>query len=174
MEGLDGGERPAPFLRVRNGLGLLERIVARADCLGEFILIEFGRLRLPPAGRDVFGGDGDREVGFRDGDREAGFREGERRGGRAQGLEADLLQGMSDEPALELNPIFGGALARLELSMVALAPSTTRLSSSRIEASMVAMSSRRLASPSARCGKVFSNLKVASTNHASQVLSGSP
>jgi len=36
-----------------------------------------GRLRLPPARRDVFGGDGDRL--------EARVREGERRGGRAQG-----------------------------------------------------------------------------------------
>jgi hypothetical protein len=69
-------------------------------------LIEFGRLRLPPARRDVFGGDGDRL--------EAGFREGERRGGRAQGLEADLLEGVGEEPALELDAVFGGVLAGLE------------------------------------------------------------
>ena len=41
------------------GLGLLERFGAGADCLGEFVLIEFGRLRLPPARGDVFGGDSD-------------------------------------------------------------------------------------------------------------------
>jgi hypothetical protein len=63
------------------GLGLLEGFVAGADCFGKPVLIEFGRLRLPPARRDVFGGDGDRL--------EAGFREGEGRGRRAQGLEAD-------------------------------------------------------------------------------------
>jgi hypothetical protein len=76
------------FFRVREGLGLHERFVARADCLGEPVLIEFGRLRLPLARRDVFGDDGD---GL-----EAGFRDGERRGGRARGLEADLLQGVGE------------------------------------------------------------------------------
>jgi hypothetical protein len=68
------------------------------DRLGKPVLIEFGRLRLPPARRDVFGGDGDGV--------EAGFRDCERRGGRAQGLETDLLQGVGEEPALELNPVF--------------------------------------------------------------------
>jgi len=34
--------------------------------------------------------------------------------GRAQGLETDLLQGMGEEPALELDAVFGGALAHLE------------------------------------------------------------
>ena len=60
-----------------------------------------GRLRLPPARRDVFGGDGD---GL-----EAGFGDRKRRGGRAQGFEADLLQG-----PLELDAILRGALAGLE------------------------------------------------------------
>ena len=106
MEGLDRGERPAAFLRVWNGLGFLERFLARADRLGEPVLIEFGRLRLPPARRDVFGGDGD---GL-----EARFRDGERRGRRAQGLETDLLQGVGEEPALELNSVFGAAFAGLE------------------------------------------------------------
>ena len=85
MEGLDLSQRSAAFLWVRNGLGLLERFVARADGLGEPVLIEFGRLRLPPARRDVFGGDGD---GL-----EAGFCDGERRGRCAQDVEADLLGG---------------------------------------------------------------------------------
>jgi hypothetical protein len=106
MEGLDLSQRPAAFLRVREGLGLLERLVAGADGLGEPVLIEFGRLRFPPAGGDIFRGDGD---GL-----EARFREGERRGGCAQGLGADLLQGVREEPALELDPVFGGAFARLE------------------------------------------------------------
>jgi hypothetical protein len=70
MEGLDLSECPSAFFWVRNGLGLLERLVAGADRPGEPILIEFGRLW------DVFGGDGD---GL-----EAGFREGERRGGRVR------------------------------------------------------------------------------------------
>ena len=81
MEGLDLSQRSAAFLWVRNGLGLLERFVARADGLGEPVLIEFGRLRLPPARGDVFGGDGD---GL-----EARFREGERRGRRPQRLETE-------------------------------------------------------------------------------------
>jgi hypothetical protein len=76
-------------------------VIARADYLGEPVLIEFGRLRLPPARRDVFGGDGD---GL-----EAGFGDSKRRGGRAQGFEADLLQG-----PLELDAILRGALAGLE------------------------------------------------------------
>jgi hypothetical protein len=45
---------------------------------------------------------------------EAGFCEGERRGGRTQGLEAELLQGVGEEPALELDAVFGGAFAGLE------------------------------------------------------------
>jgi hypothetical protein len=61
------------------------------------VLIEFRRLRLPPTCRDIFGGDGDRL--------EAGFCEGERRG---------RLQGVREEPPLELNPVFGGAFAGLE------------------------------------------------------------
>jgi len=65
MAGLDLGERPAAFVRVRDGLGLLERFVAGADRLGEAVLIEFRRLWLPPARGDVFGGDGDGlEAGF--------------------------------------------------------------------------------------------------------------
>jgi len=40
-----------------DSLSLLERFLARADRLGEPVLIEFRRLRLPPAGRDVFEGD---------------------------------------------------------------------------------------------------------------------
>jgi hypothetical protein len=76
-------------------------VIARADYLGEPVLIEFGRLRLPPARRDVFGGDGN---GL-----EAGFGDSQRRGGRAQGFEADLLQG-----PLELDAILRGALAGLE------------------------------------------------------------
>jgi hypothetical protein len=79
MEGLDRSKRSAAFFGVRNGLGLFERFLARADGLGEPVLIELGRLRLPPARRNIFGGDGD---GL-----EGGFREGERRGGRVQGLE---------------------------------------------------------------------------------------
>jgi hypothetical protein len=67
MEGLNCGERLAAFFRVREGRGFFEGFVARADCLGEPVLIEFGRLRLPPAPRDVFGGDGDRlEARFRE------------------------------------------------------------------------------------------------------------
>lgn len=69
-------------------------------------MIEFGRLRFPPARRDVFGGD-------RDG-LEAGVREGERRNGRTQGLETDVLQGVGEEPALELDPVFRAAFAGLE------------------------------------------------------------
>jgi transposase len=76
-------------------------VIARADYLGEPVLIEIGRLRLPPARRDVFGGDGN---GL-----EAGFGDSKRRGGRAQGFEADLLQG-----PLELDAILRGALAGLE------------------------------------------------------------
>jgi hypothetical protein len=72
---LDLGQRPAAFLRVREGLGLLERFLARANRRGEPVLFEFGRLRLPPARWDVFGGDGDRL--------ETRFREGEGRGGGA-------------------------------------------------------------------------------------------
>ena len=49
MESLDGGECPVTFFRV--GLGFFERFLARADCLGEPVLIEFGRLRLPPQKR---------------------------------------------------------------------------------------------------------------------------
>jgi hypothetical protein len=33
---------------------------------------------------------------------------------RGQGLETDLLEGVGEEPALELNPVFGGAFAGLE------------------------------------------------------------
>jgi len=66
MEGLDFSQRPAAFLWVREGRGLLECFLARADRLGKPVLIEFGRLRLPPARRDVFGDDGDRlEARFR-------------------------------------------------------------------------------------------------------------
>ena len=83
MEGLDRGERLAAFFRVREGRGFFECFLARADRLGEPVLIEFGRLRFPPARRDLFGGDDDRL--------EARFCEGERRGRRAQGLEPDLL-----------------------------------------------------------------------------------
>jgi hypothetical protein len=75
MEGLDRSKRSAAFFGVRNGLGLFERFLARADGLGEPVLIELGRLRLPPARRNISDG------------LEGGFREGERRGGRAQGLE---------------------------------------------------------------------------------------
>jgi hypothetical protein len=106
MEGLDLGQRLAAFLRLRNGLGFLEGLVAGADRPGEPVLIEFRRLRLPPTGGDVFGGDGDRL--------EAGFREGERRGGCAQGLETDLLQGVREEPPLELDAVLSGAFAGLQ------------------------------------------------------------
>jgi hypothetical protein len=51
----------------------------------------------------TFGGDGD--------SLEARFRESERRGRRAQGLETDLLQGVREEPALELDVVFGGTFA---------------------------------------------------------------
>jgi len=105
MEGLDRGERLAPFFRVREGCGFFEGFLTGADCLGKPVLIEFGRLRLPPA-RGCLRGDGDRL--------EARFREGERRSRRAQGLEADLLQGMSKEPALELDAGLSGAFAILE------------------------------------------------------------
>jgi hypothetical protein len=44
----------------------------------------------------------------------AGFREGERRGQRAQGLEADLLQGVGEKPALELDAFLSRAFAGLE------------------------------------------------------------
>jgi hypothetical protein len=104
--GLDLGQRLAAFLRVRNGRGFPERFVAGPDRLGEAVLIEFRRLRLPPAGGDVVGGDGDRL--------EARFHEGERRGARAQGLELDLLQGVREEPALELDAGLGRAFAGLE------------------------------------------------------------
>jgi hypothetical protein len=87
------------------GLGLLERFGAGADCLGESVLIECGRLRLPPARGDVFGGDSD---GL-----DARLCEGERRGGRAQGLETDLLEGMDEEPALELAAMSSGGWSRL-------------------------------------------------------------
>jgi|GEM_PF-5530556 len=106
MEGLDLSQRPAAFFRVWNGLGLHERFLARADGLGEPVLIEFRRLRLPPARWDIFGGDGD---GL-----EARVREGEGRGRRAQGLETDLLQGVREEPALELDAGLGGAFACLQ------------------------------------------------------------
>jgi hypothetical protein len=56
----------------------------------------------PPARRDVFRGDGDC------------LEARVRRGRRAQGLEADLLQGVREEPALDLNPGLGGAFAGLE------------------------------------------------------------
>jgi hypothetical protein len=56
MEGLDRGERLAAFFRVREGRGLLECFLPRADRLGEPVLIEFGRLRLPPARRDMSSG----------------------------------------------------------------------------------------------------------------------
>jgi hypothetical protein len=143
MHGLDRGECPAAFLRIREGFGFLEGFVADADRLGEPVLIEFGRLWFPPAdGGDVFGGDGNRL--------EAGFRDGEGGGGRAQDLEADLLQGMGEEPALELDAGLDGARLRAcGLSRAALAPST-RASSSRIETSRAAMSSRRSVSPSMR------------------------
>jgi hypothetical protein len=39
MEGLDLSQRPATFLRVRNGFGFFESLVARA--VGEPVLIEF-------------------------------------------------------------------------------------------------------------------------------------
>jgi hypothetical protein len=84
----------------------LEGIVAGADRLGEPVLIEFGWLGFPPARWDVFGGDGNRL--------EAGFREGEGRGGGAQDLETDLLQGVGEEPALELDAVLGGAFTGLE------------------------------------------------------------
>ena len=45
---------------------------------------------------------------------EAHFYNGERRGGHPQGFETDLLQGMGEEPALELDAVFGGAFAGLE------------------------------------------------------------
>jgi hypothetical protein len=106
MEGLDGGERLASFLRVWNGLGFFESFFTRADCLGKPVLIEFGRLWLPPARRDVFRCDGD---GL-----EAGFRDREGGGRRAQGLETDLLQSVGEEPAFELDPVFCAAFAGLE------------------------------------------------------------
>ena len=108
MHGLDRGECPAAFLRIREGFGFLEGFVADADRLGEPVLIEFGRLWFPPAGGDVFGGNGNRL--------EAGFRDGEGGGGRAQVLEADLLQGMGEEPALELDAGLDSAFARLGLA----------------------------------------------------------
>jgi hypothetical protein len=49
MECLDRGECPAAFLGVREGFGFFERLVAGADRPGEPVLIEFGRLRFPPA-----------------------------------------------------------------------------------------------------------------------------
>jgi hypothetical protein len=104
---ISASARPRSSGSVNACLRFFERLVTRADRFGEAFLIELGRLRLPPARRDVFRGDSDRL--------DAGFYEGERRGGgRAQGLEADLLQGVSEEPALELNPVFGGAFAGLE------------------------------------------------------------
>jgi hypothetical protein len=124
MEGLDGSACPAAFLWVWNGLGLLERFLARANCFGEPVLIEFGCLRFPPARRNVFGRD-------RDG-LEAGFREGEGGSGRAQGLETDLLQGMGEEPALELNPVFGGAFTGLEFSQNSLLASHKLASAIRL------------------------------------------
>jgi hypothetical protein len=53
--------------------------------------------------------------GWKDGDGlGARFRECERFGGYAQGLESDLLQGVGEEPALELDAGLGGAFAILE------------------------------------------------------------
>ena len=52
----------AAFFRVREGRGFFEGFLARADRLGEPVLIEFGRLRLPPARRDLFGGNGNHRV----------------------------------------------------------------------------------------------------------------
>ena len=88
MKGLDRRERPATVIGVRNGLGVLEGFFARADRLGEAILIELGGLRLPPARRNFFRRDRNRF--------DAGFRDGKRRGRRAQRLEADLMKGVSE------------------------------------------------------------------------------
>ena len=49
MEGLDLSQRRAAFFGVREGLGLFEGFLAGANRLGEAVLIELGRLRLPPA-----------------------------------------------------------------------------------------------------------------------------
>ena len=106
MKGLDRRERPATVIGVRNGLGFLEGFFARADRLGEPILIELGRLRLPPARRNVFRRDRDRL--------DAGFGDGERRGRRAQRLEADLMKGVGEQPAFEIDAVFGGALSTLQ------------------------------------------------------------
>ena len=71
MKGLDLGECPVAFFRVWNGLGFFERFLARADGFGEAVLIEFRRLWLPPARRDIFGSNYDR-LGARFRDREGG------------------------------------------------------------------------------------------------------
>jgi len=138
MEAFDGGERLAAFLRSRNCLSPLEGFVARADCFGEPVLIEFGRLRFPPAGRDFFGGDGDRL--------ETRFREGECRGGRAQGLETDLLQGVGEEPALESDAVLSGAFAGLEFVQGGF----RAVGKGFVVGSRAAMSSGRSVSPSRR------------------------
>ena len=49
-------------------------------------------------------------------DNQTRFREGKCRGGRAQGLEADLLQGVGEEPAPELDAVFGRASAGQEFA----------------------------------------------------------
>ncbi len=131
----DLGQRPAAFLRVRDGFGFFKGLVAGADYLSEPGLIELGG---------------------------CGFRQ---RAGMSSGATAMALRLASATVSVEvgvrrvLRPICCRVCARSRrlssmrfsalrlrawsLSRVALAPST-RSSSSRIEASRAAMRSRRL------------------------------
>ena len=77
--------------------------------LGEPVLIEFSGGCGFPLQRAAGMSSGATAIAL-----EAGFRDGEGGGGRAQVLEADLLQGMGEEPALELDTGLDGAFARLQ------------------------------------------------------------
>ena len=98
MKGLDRRKRPLALIGVRNGLGLLEGLLARTDRPGDAILVELGGLRLPPARGNVFRRDRNRL--------DAGLGDGKRRGWRAQRLEANLMKGVGEQPAFEVNAVF--------------------------------------------------------------------
>jgi hypothetical protein len=140
MEGLDCGQRSAAFLRVREGLGLLERFVAGADCLGD--LIEFRRLRLFH-----------QRAGMSSGATARALRLASARVSVAVGVRRVLspicCRVWARSRRLSSMPVSAARLRAWSLSRAALAPSA-RVSSSTIEASRAAMNSRRLVSPSRR------------------------